>query len=193
GERNRGGHSRPGAHHDQEVVLPQREDGLPQLRELWGGSGADRLQLVHRACRPGNAEHAELRQVPRERGLGRLDALRGEKLRQLLLGRDAARPQQAADLFLALVLAGFLADQSHARIQEPTPWSVNSSPMIECGTRPSSRCTLCTPAESTLRMLLALAFIPPLMVPSSIKAIRSAPVSCPISSPALRMPGTSER
>src|SRR4029077_2660459 len=99
----------------------------------------------------------------------------------------------SADLLLPLVLAGFLADDPHARIQEPTPLSVNSSPMTEWGTRPSSRWTLGTPEASTLRMLFAFAFIPPAMVPSAINALRSAEVSWPISSPALRMPETSER
>src|SRR5436309_2465472 len=109
------------------------------------------------------------------------------------LGGDAARAEQPPDLLLAVLLAGLLADEPHDRIQEPTPLSVKSSPMMECGTRPSSRWTLGTPEASTRRMLLAFAFIPPEIVPSSIKARRSALVSWPISSPALRIPGTSER
>src|SRR5437868_1610177 len=179
GQRHGRGHPRAGAQHDEKLVLPQGKDCFAQLGELRRGGRVDDLQLVHRAFGPRDAQHAQLGQIAREGGLGGLDALRGEQLRQLLLGGDAAGAQQAPDLLVPLVLAGSIADQPHARIQEPTPLSVKSSPMIECGTRPSSRCTLGTPAESTLRMLFALAFIPPTMVPSSISVSRSAAVSPP--------------
>src|SRR5882672_7030093 len=189
-ERQGRGHPRPGADHHQGAVLGQGEDGVAQLGQLRGGGGVHRLELVDRALRAGDAEDTQLGQVTGKGGLGGLDALDRELLGQLLLRGDPARTKQLADLLVAAVLGGLFARDSHARIQEPTPLSVKSSPMMECGTRPSSRWMFGTPEASTRSMLLALAFIPPEMVPSSISALRSAAVSWPTSSPALRIPGT---
>src|SRR2546425_601972 len=85
---------------------------------------------------------------------------RAQPLGQFLLRGDAVRAQDAPDLFMALVLADFFAEGPHAEIQEPTPLSVNSSPMMEWGTRPSSRCTLGTPLASTFKMLFVFATMP---------------------------------
>ena len=142
--------------------------------QLRGCLCAHRLELVDRAFRPRDAQHAQLGEIARERRLRRVDAFAPERFRQLLLGGDALDPQRAPNRILPRVLGEF---QPHAEIQDPTPLSVNNSPMIECGTRPSSRCTLGTPFASTFRMLRALAIIPPEMVPSAISASTSFAVS----------------
>src|SRR3981189_217790 len=192
GQGHGGGHPGPRPYHDQRLVVAQGQDGLTQLGQLRGCGGIHRLPLVDGAPGTRHAQPPQLGEVARERGLRRLDALDGEQFRQLLLGGDAARAPETADLPVPLLLAALFTHQPHARIQEPTPLSVNNSPMIECGTRPSSRWTLGTPEASTRRMLFAFAFMPPAMVPSSINFLRSALVSWPISSPALRSPGTAE-
>src|SRR5262249_35039338 len=147
-------------------------------------------QLVDRALRTRDAQDAQLGQIARERSLGRVDAFAPQRLRQLLLRGDPLHAQRAPDRVLPRILGEF---QPHAEIQLPTPLSVKSSPMIECGTRPSSRCTLGTPLASTLRMLRALAIIPPEIVPSAMSASTSLAVSWPINSPPFMMPGTSDR
>src|SRR5207249_4749594 len=133
--------------------------------QLRVGLRVHRLQLVDGALRPRDAQHAQLREITRQSGLRRLDALVAQLLRQLVLRGDLVIAQHLADGVLPLLLreAADVLQRPHAEIHEPTPLSVKSSPMIECGTRPSSKCTLGTPDASTFKMLRAFAIMPPEM------------------------------
>ena len=75
----------------------------------------------------------------------------------------------------------------------PTPRSVKSSAITECGARPSKMCTLATPPSIARSMLLALATMPPYTVPSAIFLRSSVAEIWPISSPFSRIPATSVR
>src|SRR5699024_3437596 len=116
---------------------PLREPGQPCLEQLVLGHGAGRSraaalrrQPVDEA--PGRAAdllRLQLDQVPRERGLGDLDALRGQQLRELRLGGDLLVREQLDDPLLArgLGLGEGAARIAHRRSPAGRAWAAVDS------------------------------------------------------------------
>jgi len=91
------------------LSLSRQGQDVSPAGELRGGGGIHPAPARRRRPRDGDAQHPS-REVARKRGLGRLDALGGEQLRQLLLGRDAGRARKRRRISLVpLVLAPLFA------------------------------------------------------------------------------------
>src|SRR5205085_12023250 len=180
-----------GPQHHEEVVLRERDDQVAQLAEPSDRGGQHRRQLVDGPFGAAHSHRAELLQIAREGGLRHPESFPGEGAAEALLRADPLGPEQPADGLVTRALALDDLQGPHGEMSVPTPLSVNSSPMMLWGTRPSMRWTRATPLCSALRMERAFTFIPPEMVPSSIWAASSVACSSSTSPPDRKIPTTS--